>query len=433
MALVGQMLYVADTENHLLRKIDLKNRRVTTVAGRGVQSRNPFPGLEAAVARGRPPRRWVGPPMNTPLNSPWALWVQGEDLYIAMAGSHQIWKMPLDESEIGPYAGNAKEDIIDGPLIPRVPFEEGYAAFAQPSGLAGDDDWLYVADSEGSSIRAVPFDPGKEVRTVVGTSHLSEARLFTFGDVDGQGEVVRLQHVLGVAHVDGQLYVADTYNHKLKVIDLKTQTARTIAGTGKRGNTDDPPQFYEPSGISHAAGRLYVADTNNHLIRVVDLASNRVSTLTIEGLAPPSLPEEKSEATVPQGKEMVMSTTIVKPVDGKVRLDVQLELPSGWKINPRAPMSYRLQRLGRPGTAERASAETTAKVDQPSETFTIWLPTEGVVDQETVKLSLTYYYCEEEAEGLCKVGTVTWKLPLELRPNGQTAVPLKWKVPVRQP
>jgi DNA-binding beta-propeller fold protein YncE len=430
MALIGQMLYVADTENHLLRKIDLKNQRVKTIAGRGTQSRNPFPGLEKAVAGGRMPRRWVGPPLGTLLNSPWALWVQGQDLYIAMAGSHQIWKMPLDESEIGPYAGNAREDIIDGPLLPKLPFEEGYASFAQPSGLAGDGTWLYVADSEGSSIRAVPFDPTRQVRTVVGTSHLAEGRLFAFGDIDGEGEAVRFQHVLGVTYGDGKLYVADTYNHKIKEVDPQGQTSRTIAGTGQRGDADEPSQFHEPSGLSYAAGKLYVADTNNHLIRVVDLASgNKVSTLVIDGLTPPALPESNAEVALPGAKEVALPLTVVKPVDGQVRLDVQLELPSGWKINPRAPMSYRIQRVPKTGTVDRAPAEKATKVDEPSEQFSIMLPTAGISGQETMKVSLTYYYCQEGAEGLCKVGSVTWKLPLEVRPSGQAAVPLKWTIP----
>ena len=51
-----------------------------------------------------------------------------------MAGPHQIWKMPLDEREIGPYAGNGREDIVDGPLLPRVPYDARYSSFAQPSG-----------------------------------------------------------------------------------------------------------------------------------------------------------------------------------------------------------------------------------------------------------------------------------------------------------
>ena len=76
-----------------------------------------------------------------------------------MAGIHQIWRMRLDETSIGPYAGNGREDIVDGPLLPRQAYEPGFASFAQPSGLTSDGTWLYVADSEGS------FDPRRPLAT----------------------------------------------------------------------------------------------------------------------------------------------------------------------------------------------------------------------------------------------------------------------------
>ena len=155
-----------------------------------------------------------------------------------------------------------------------------FASFAQPSGLTSDGKRLFVADSEGSTVRSVPFDPNGNVETLVGLT----GTLFDFGDVDGTGRDVRLQHPLGVAWADGKLYVADTYNNKIKVIDVDERTCRTIAGTGKPGNADadegGKATFNEPGGISAAGGKLYVADTNNHAIRVVELAAPyRVTTL----------------------------------------------------------------------------------------------------------------------------------------------------------
>ncbi len=273
MALKDQTLYVADTENHMLRKVDLQKKVVTTIAGTGKQATNAWPGLNPDKNGfvTRLPARYVGRPKATALNSPWALWINKNFLYIAMAGPHQIWRMPLGETEIGPYAGNGREDIVDGPLLPRKPYDQGYASFAQPSGLTADDSWLYVADSEGSSIRAVPFSSKNNVRTVVGTSSLPYNRLFTFGDVDGTFDNVRLQHCLGVAYRDKKIYIADTYNNKIKVLSLQDRTVKTLAGTGKPGFTDEPAAFDEPAGLSLAGDRLFVADTNNHLIRVIDL------------------------------------------------------------------------------------------------------------------------------------------------------------------
>jgi thiol-disulfide isomerase/thioredoxin/sugar lactone lactonase YvrE len=272
MALDGAMLYVADTENHLLRKIDLTRKRLTTIAGLGHQGREP-----AALGH-------LGLPLQTALSSPWDLTIAGSSLYIAMAGWHQIWRMPLSESGIGPYAGNGREDIVDGPLLPRTPYAEGFASFAQPSGLTTDGTRLYVADSEGSSIRAVPLQPHGSVTTITGTAHLAQARLFTFGDRDGDHFEARFQHPLGLVWYENLLYVADTYNHKIRVVDPGDGSARTLVGSGQRGHSDDPPSFDEPCGIAAAGGKLFVADTNNHLIRVIDLrAGNKVSTLQIKG------------------------------------------------------------------------------------------------------------------------------------------------------
>ena len=280
MVLVGDDLYVADTENHLLRKVDLRTQRVTTIAGTGEQGDN-WPRSE----RGTRP---VGPPATTPLSSPWALWVHDGDLYIAMAGPHQIWKMPLEGGKIGPYAGNGRENIVDGRLLPKRPYTIGFASFAQPSGLASDGERLFVADSEGSAIRSVPFDPTGRVETIVGVP----GSLFDFGDIDGVGSGIRLQHPLGVVFHRGKLYVADTYNNKIKLIDVAERTCRTLAGSGGVGADDaaagKEATFNEPAGLAAAGDKLYVADTNNHAIRVVELAApNRVSTLAIDGLAEP--------------------------------------------------------------------------------------------------------------------------------------------------
>lgn len=278
MALDGESLYVADTENHLLRKVDLKSRQVTTVAGTGEKG--------SALFR-------TGKPLATALASPWAAWVRGDEVYIAMAGPHQIWKMALDGSAIGLYAGNGREDIVDGPLQPSIPYALGTASFAQPSGITSDGERLFVADSEGSTVREVPFDSAGRVDTLVGLT----GTLFDFGDVDGKGDEVRLQHPLDVAWANGKLYVADTYNNKIKVINVGQQSCRTFAGTGKAGNADGEgvaATFNEPGGISAASGKLYVADTNNNAIRIVGLAAPfRVTTMKIEGLAAPA--EKKAE------------------------------------------------------------------------------------------------------------------------------------------
>lgn len=430
MALHGETLYVADTENHLLRKVDLTSKVVTTIAGTGSQRRGLWPGLEGVTNAADVPERFVGPPKTTALNSPWALLVHQQQLYIAMAGPHQIWKMPLDETEIGPYAGNGREDIVDGPLLPPLPYEQGFSSFAQPSGLASDGNWLFVADSEGSSIRAVPFDPRGNVRTVVGTSKAPFNRLFIFGDRDGKKEQVLLQHPLGVVYHDGTIFVADTYNNKVKAVDAKTGETKTIAGTGAAGFRDDEPTFDEPEGISFANGVLYVADTNNHAIRTIDLDTGRVRTLTIRGLTAPTPSRPPSTPAFGDTDPIALPLSTLKPVDGKIQLRVHLEFTPPWKLNDLAPVEYSIESSADGGQQPLFAAESLGvkRIDRPQTKFDIELPVEGRGKTE-LKLSLNYFYCQQGGEGFCKLGSVVWTAPLQISDSAKSSnLPLKLEI-----
>jgi thiol-disulfide isomerase/thioredoxin len=264
MALRGDTLYVADRKNDLIRALDLKAQTVRTIAGTGQQGEDPFTGGEA---------------LKVGLNSPWDLLLKDDTLFIAMAGFHQIWTLDLGKGLLAPYAGNRQENIANGPLE--------VASFAQPSGLTTDGTTLYVADSEGSAIRALPMDGKGVVRTLVGKTTGFD-RLFTFADVDGVGDKIRLQHALGVAYHDGKVYIADTYNSKIKVLDPVQRSCTTYLGGDGPGWVAGP-LFAEPGGLSFAGDKLYVADTNAHRIRVVDLKTKTVSTLALQGVEAPKV------------------------------------------------------------------------------------------------------------------------------------------------
>jgi DNA-binding beta-propeller fold protein YncE len=257
LALSGDTLYVADRKNHLIRALDLKAKTVKTIAGSGKQGQR---------------RQADGPALEIGLNSPWDLQLLGDQLFIAMAGHHQIWVLDLKKQTLTTYAGTGREDIMDGALFS--------CNFAQPSGLTTDGKYLYVADSEVSAIRKVPASGKGEVTTILGEG------LFDFGDIDGTADKARLQHALGVVYVDGKLYVADTYNSKIKLVDPERRTSQTFLG-GEKPGWLTTPVFSEPGGISYANGKLYVADTNAHRIRVVDLKTKAVSTLKLQGVEAP--------------------------------------------------------------------------------------------------------------------------------------------------
>lgn len=424
MAFSGGELYLADTENHLIRRIDLRKRRVETIAGTGRQNRQ------------RPVFGRSGRPRNLALSSPWALYLVEENLYIAMAGSHQIWRMDLSRNTLGPYAGNGREDIVDGPLLPDEAYQMGFASFAQPSGLASDGTWLYVADSEGSSIRAVPLDPRREVHTVVGTADLRSARLFTFGDVDGPASRARLQHPLGVVFVNDMLYVADTYNNKIKRIDPTTGRVETVAGTAEPGLADNPAQFDEPAGISAARSKLYVADTNNHAIRVIDPeAGFHVSTLEIEALdAPAADTESNAPADFQADAIHKLEPVRISGAEGRVPIEAELDLPRGYKLNTAAPLSYRIDAVDPPEeNATPLVAEERLGVwgrsEEPKLPLVLEIPLRQRAGSQTIRISLVYYYCQEGNEGLCKAGSVAWEVPLRLDDNAkQSGLKLRHRV-----
>ena len=149
---------------------------------------------------------------------------------------------------------------------------------AQPSGITTDGTTLYVAESESSSVCSVDTAPDGKVTTIAG------GELFVFGDVDARGLQARFQHPLGIAYPDGDLYVADTYNNKIKRVHIADGMATTFLGTGKPGAKDGPGDqatFNEPGGVSVASGKLYIADTNNNLVRVADLKTRNVETLRV--------------------------------------------------------------------------------------------------------------------------------------------------------
>ena len=244
LALDGATVYLADAGSHTVRAIDLTNGASRTIAGIGRQ-------LRSAVdeARGA-------------LSSPWDLALAGDTLYVAMAGIHQIWTVDVTSGRAEVFSGSGAEELHDGP--------HGDAALAQPMGLCAADDLLYFVDAESSAVRSAARDPGGRVRTVVGTG------LFDFGDVDGEGDAVRMQHQQGLARApDGRLLICDSYNDALKWVDVATRHAESWV----RG-------FHEPSGVAFGEGLVYVADTNAHRISVVRLDTGAVQPLEIEG-APP--------------------------------------------------------------------------------------------------------------------------------------------------
>ena len=257
MTLDDRVLYVADTGNHCVRRLDLTGREVVTVAGTGE--------MAPIFAEG-------GKGTRDPLNSPWDLRMIGDWLYIAMAGPHQIWRMRVHSGQFEVFIGGGREDLVDGKRME--------ASLAQPSSLTSDAQRLFFADSQASAIRWSYLPPSSFVGTCIG------AGLFEYGDRDGAASAALLQHPRSVAYCAGDLFIADTYNNKIKRLNHRKGRIETLLGTGEPGLSDgDPGQFHEPGGLDCYGDRLFIADTNNHALRVAHLHGGPVTTLSLHPLS----------------------------------------------------------------------------------------------------------------------------------------------------
>ena len=407
MALDGDSLYVADTENHLIRRVDLKSKTVETVAGTGQQSREYFR---------------QGPARTIALSSPWDLQIVGRQLYITMAGTHQIWKLDLEKQEVSTFAGSGREAREDGALLE--------AGFAQPSGIASDGEKLYIADSESNIIRTIDLASG-QVETIVGGD------LFDFGDVDGSGDKVRLQHPLGVVSFEDKILIADTYNHKIKELDPRTRTVKTFLGIGKPGQSDGvAPSLYEPGGLSIANETLYIADTNNHAVRTVDLKTKKASTLNIRGLQPPlqsAAPDSAATEGGPNAEEIKLASQTVR-AESRGALIVQVELPAGYHLNPAAPQRYRVlvengqRQIGLESATELGAVGHDVGISQSLKNLQLPLriPLRShEAGKAELRLQLTLFYCREDNTGTCRIKTLVWRVPIEVTNNPSAPAEIK--------
>ena len=234
----GDTLYVADAENHTVDAIDTIAGSGRVLAGIGSQLRS-----RADRERGA-------------LSSPWDLVAVQDTVYVAMAGVHQLWTVNASTGEAQVHCGTGGEDIVDGPL--------DEALLAQPMGIATDGRRLYFADAESSAVRWADLAATGSVGTIVGTG------LFDFGDADGTGDNVRMQHQQGLAIRGGELLVADSYNDALKWVSIDTREARTWL----RG-------LHEPGGVAIGGEHVYIADTNAHRIAVTGLSGGELRNLEI--------------------------------------------------------------------------------------------------------------------------------------------------------
>jgi thiol-disulfide isomerase/thioredoxin len=356
----ARTLLVADTGNHLIRRLDLVNETVEMVAGTGAQARWGATG---------------GPAKRTALNSPWDLELWDGVVTIAMAGPHQLWTLDLEKEDVGVLAGSGMENLVDGPAH--------VAAMAQPSGLSSGDGRLWVVDSETSSLRYL--DRSGCLFTSVGTG------LFNFGYRDGPADEALLQHPLGIVVTSEGPVICDTYNSALRRYDPRSEQLVTLAHE----------DLSEPSGAAVLGGDLLVADTNNHRIVRVGL-DGEVRPFELRGLSSPTpVPIEGPVAAE------------IGPVElaGEVELSVTLPISKGQKLDsslgPPVQLSFSSDELLPNGGLLLTSDEL------PARTRLALSGAEGSLD-----ILLRVGTCEEGPGAVCNLNERRWRVTVRRDDEG---------------
>jgi hypothetical protein len=409
LALSGDSLYIADARAHAVFRADLLNRTLHRLAGTAELGRTPLSQRTRAL--------------ETPLRSPWDLALRDRELYVALAGSHQVAVVALDEGTIEPLAGNGREALIDGP--------GPQAALAQPSGLSLQNEVLYVADSESSGVRAIDLRT-RRVYTLAGGPGL-----FDFGDRVGKIETGMLQHPLAVAATASGLIVADTYNDKLK----------RFSPDGLRldpffeGAVDS--RLSQPAGLSVLpSGEVLVADTNHHRIVKVSAGGERAYELTVRGAPAPRYGVAvDAKAPAPgEGGAGWFTAILPAPRDtgfapGSGKLVLTVTAPEGLELSAGAPWSAALEVSRRSDLLQVAPEFTRGEArGGRSEEIELRVEAQHLYDVDSELLvELRAVACDAADHKACYPVKNSFRVPLRLlRDGGQREVRVTLPLEVRK-
>jgi sugar lactone lactonase YvrE len=240
-------LYIAERDNHVVRKVDAKTGMISTFAGTGSPG---FSGDGGSATRAQ-------------LRQPHSIAVDPKGrLLICDIGNHRIRQVDFSTGTIDTFGGTGeRQPTRDGASVKSTPLNGPRTIAIDRSGD------VYLALREGNAIYRIAPDTAT-VHHVAGTGEQGYS-----GD-DGPARVARLRGPKGLAYARGNLYVADTENHVVRRIELKTNIITTVLGTGQRGDGPEPDPLRcalaRPHGVFvDAAGVLYVGDSEAHRIRIV--------------------------------------------------------------------------------------------------------------------------------------------------------------------
>ncbi len=247
----GKTLYVADSGNHTIRKIDIATRTVTTLAG-SVGVAGTIDGTGSAAR----------------FNYPLGITSDGKNLFVSDSNNNTIRMIEIATGMVTTLCGSpGRSGSVNG---------VGAAArFYGPTGITTDGMNLYVTDSVRSTIRKVVIATGT-VTTIAGS-------VGNVGAEDGLGAAARFRNPDGIATDGVNLFVTDTDNNTIRKVVIATGAVTTLAGSagnpGSQDGTGGASCFYRPKGIAVQGEILFVVDQSNKTIRSIDTKTAVVTTL----------------------------------------------------------------------------------------------------------------------------------------------------------
>lgn len=245
----GTNLYIADTYNDTIRKVNISTKIVSTVAG----------SVEASGSTD-------GVGLSARFNYPQGITTDGINLYVADTFNHTIRKILLTNGTVTTLAGSpGVEGSDDG--------NGASAKFKFPRGITTDRRNLYITD-ENDVVRQIVIATGV-VTTLAGSAGES-------GYIDGIGQNARFFTPAGITTDGTNLYLTDVNNLIIRKINISTREVSSLAGIRAFGSTDGfgvDARFNFPMGITTDGINLYVADTYNETIRKIVISNSYVTTL----------------------------------------------------------------------------------------------------------------------------------------------------------
>jgi hypothetical protein len=190
--------------------------------------------------------------------------VYNDQVVVADTCNHRIRMIDMNTREVSTLAGSGRHGRKDGPS------ED--ASFNNPKYVAVYNDQIIVTDTDNHRIRLIDMNT-REVSTLAGSGRAEWK--------DGQGEDASFYHPMGISVYNDQIIVADTNNHRIRLIDMSTREVSTL-GNGRKGWKDgkgEEASFNWPFGVAIYNDQIIVADTLNNRIRLIDIKSRMVSTL----------------------------------------------------------------------------------------------------------------------------------------------------------